>query len=193
MLEHVLRLGLVEITILRSKKMERSPVLIRTLGHDDVLPFREVRLHGLLECPLAFGQTADAFLQMPDELVSSTYLQNSDDRFTLGAFTDNYLVGIGGLFRDPKKTIRHNATVWGVYLLPASRGAGIGTLLMKELIERARGLPDVGQVHLKVAATQTSARALYEKMGFVAWGTEPRARRVGEDFIDEVHMLLRLG
>jgi len=83
--------------------------------------------------------------------------------------------------------------VWGVYLLPASRGAGIGTLLMKELIERARGLPDVGQVHLKVAATQTSARALYEKMGFVAWGTEPRARRVGEDFIDEVHMLLRLG
>lgn len=173
-------------------RQDEGGFTVKVLGQEDVAQFREVRLRGLRECPLAFGQSSEEFEVLADEPIIATYLQNSDDRFTLGVFSNNSLLGIGGLLRTPEKKVRHRAAVWGVYVLPDARGAGVARLLMSEVIKRARSLPDLLQVDLKVTSTQKAAEALYRRMGFVPWGTEPRARRVGEDFIDEVHMVLGL-
>lgn len=172
--------------------MQNSKSAVRALGEEDLARFREVRLSGLRECPVAFGQRSEEFEVLSEEQIASMYPQNSEDRFTFGVFSENALSGIGGLPRTPKKTVRHKASVWGVYVLPSARGAVVARLLMSEMIVRARAFPDLMQVDLKVASSQKAAEALYRKMGFVVWGTEPRARRVGEDFVDEVHMVLML-
>jgi RimJ/RimL family protein N-acetyltransferase len=46
---------------------------------------------------------------------------------------------------------------------------------------------------LSVVTTNASARRLYESLGFVAYGTEIRAMKLGETYYDEIHMALRLG
>jgi ribosomal protein S18 acetylase RimI-like enzyme len=56
-------------------------------------------------------------------------------------------------------------------LLAAERNRGIGSAIMRQLIDEARdaGLP----LRLKVAATNTAAARLYLRLGFVAVETEP--------------------
>jgi RimJ/RimL family protein N-acetyltransferase len=54
---------------------------------------------------------------------------------------------------------------------------------------RAQG---VLQVHLSVNADNPRALALYESLGFTAYGREPRALRVKEAFFDEILMALAL-
>ena len=63
---------------------------------------------------------------------------------------------------------------------------------MSEVIRFAKGLPEVTQVHLAVADRGRPARALYESLGFVTWGTEPAALRIGEETAAEHHMVLTL-
>ena len=60
----------------------------------------------------------------------------------------------------------------GICVAREARGAGIGTRLMEGVFEeaRARGYPSV---RLDVIDTNWRARKLYERLGFVAVGTEP--------------------
>jgi GNAT superfamily N-acetyltransferase len=46
------------------------------------------------------------------------------------------------------------------------RGRGIGRKLLQALLEHARRLPGLREVHLTVAATQRPARQLYLHCGF---------------------------
>ena len=63
---------------------------------------------------------------------------------------------------------------------------------MQTLLERGSAIEGVEQVLLSVAATQTSAIHLYRSLAFESFGTEPRALRIGDRYIDEEHMVLRL-
>jgi ribosomal protein S18 acetylase RimI-like enzyme len=174
-----------------SSKQFAPPYTIRLLGEDDVLPFRELRLHGLRSCPTAFGQTAEEFERVPANELSALF--RTDESIVYGAFsTAVTMVGLAGLRRASRARLQHKAFVWGVYVRPEARGAGVGRLLIEHVIERARNLPELEQLHLTVSSTQTAAEALYRRLGFVCWGTEPRALKVGQEFVDEAHMLLNL-
>jgi len=58
--------------------------------------------------------------------------------------------------------------------------------LMDEV--RAQG---VEQVILTVAAENSRARRLYERWGFTVYGTEPRAIKLSDGYMDEVLMVCR--
>ena len=77
-------------------------------------------------------------------------------------------------------------------MTPAHRGAGIGRALVDAAIEFAGNLDGVTHVHLSVAETEHAAQALYERLGFRTWGTEPVAIRVGDMSVAEHHMILRV-
>ena len=51
----------------------------------------------------------------------------------------------------------------------------------------------VEQIILAVAAPQAAAVALYRSLGFVSFGREPRALKIGDSYVDEEYMILRLG
>ena len=74
---------------------------------------------------------------------------------------------------------------------PAWRRAGLARALLEGLIEqgRAQGLV---LLTLSVTVGNAAARGLYSGAGFSVYGVEPISLRVGDDFVDEELMALRL-
>ena len=111
----------------------------------------------------------------------------------IGAFDAEQLVGMTGFYRDALLKRRHVGHVWGVFVSPAARGKGVGREMLVEVIESARALPEIRCVRLMVAVTQEAARHLYKELGFRMFGTEPWSLKIGEQYVDEIHMTLEFG
>ena len=100
------------------------------------------------------------------------------------------LLGITGLSIPQNPKQRHRGQLWGVYVRPEARGAGIATALLAAAIGAAQGR--VEMLHLGVGTYNDSARRRYRAAGFVETGFEARALRIGDEFIDEITMALTL-
>ncbi|HVT12358.1 MAG TPA: GNAT family N-acetyltransferase [Fimbriimonadaceae bacterium] len=163
---------------------------IRVLQTSDSPAFYELRLLGLQESPDAFGSTHEEASQTPAEEWARR-CEPTADKFILGAFDDR-LVGIVGLIREQRSKSRHTAFVWGMNVAPEARGRGIGRSLIRRLIEMARAMPGLEQVHLDVIPAAGPARDLYVSEGFETIALQPKALKVGEKYFDSEHMVLWL-
>jgi RimJ/RimL family protein N-acetyltransferase len=163
---------------------------IRVLSESDVDSFWQLRLRALKEEPESFGAAYDESVDTPIADVAKR-LQSTDDAFILGAFMPT-LVGMLGFYRRQGLKIRHKGTIWGMYVMPKSRGKGIGRALMLSAIGRASKIPDLEQVVLTVVTYNASARNLYLSMGFHSYGVEREALKLGDRFLDEELMALKL-
>ena len=150
-----------------------------------------LRIEALERDPEAFSASLEEYRHLSLEEVKRR-LWSGSDAFVVGAFEDGRLIGMAGFYREKGPKSCHKARVWGVYVAPHARGAGLGKRMMRTLLDRARVLKGVDQVLLSVAATQIPAIRLYRSLGFELYGTEPRALRIGDRYIDEHYMLLRL-
>jgi ribosomal protein S18 acetylase RimI-like enzyme len=75
-----------------------------------------------------------------------------------------------------------------MYVRPSSRNLGIGRLLLIAVLDVAR--ENVELVQLSVVKENRPARRLYESVGFLEFGVEPKASKYGDKYYDEVHMAL---
>ena len=169
---------------------------VRPLSPSDAEAYFALRLEMMLDTP-------HSFLASPGD-DSATDVEGFRERLgrgaeniTFGAFStvdgDKLaLVGSDGIVRMKRQKAAHTAIVWGVYVQPASRRRGLGRRLMGVAIAHARELDGVTHVKLGVSADASGAQALYESVGFKAWGTEPNAMIVDGKYRDEVHMVLAL-
>lgn len=164
--------------------MPADPI-IRRLVADDAAAFRKLRLAGLIEAPTAFGSSYAAEKDSTDEDFAGIIARN----YVAGAFVDGHLAGVAAYYTMTGEKRAHRGNVWGVYVDPAHRGRGIGRPLLGNVLEHARTL--VLQVHLGVTVGNTAAVKLYEAMGFVSYGVEPRAHRIDGQFYDEYLMVWR--
>jgi ribosomal protein S18 acetylase RimI-like enzyme len=163
---------------------------LRPLGPTDAEVYRALRLEALERDPRAFGRSLEEYRKEPLENVRIRF--ESPDATTLGAFVDGELVGMASLVRRSGLKERHKADIYGVYVTERARGRGFSRALLNGLLEKARGMPGLEQVMISVAVTQHAARTLYTSLGFVAYGLEPRALKVGSEYVDEEHMILML-
>jgi RimJ/RimL family protein N-acetyltransferase len=76
-----------------------------------------------------------------------------------------------------------------MYVAPQARRQGVARQLVREVLAQAAREPALRQVTLGVQTANHAARALYESLGFVAWGTEPAAAWDGEQAHDETWMV----
>jgi len=129
---------------------------------------------------------------MPVSFFAERLSKSNDDYFTLGAFLDGKLVGSAGFSRSTRLKETHKGLIWAVYVKAEARGHGIGRALLNEVLRRARTRPGLLQIALAVATHRAPARDLYLSLGFRVFGHEERALKVGNTFIDEDHMMLRL-
>jgi ribosomal protein S18 acetylase RimI-like enzyme len=165
---------------------------IRLLARDDAGEWLRLRLEALRGDPEAFSASTEEYEVLSLEEVGRR-LWSSADAFVVGAFGGDRLVGNAGFFRDKGWKTRHKGRVWGVYVTPSRRGAGIAKTMMRELLKRAGAIDGIEQVLLSVAATQSAALGLYQSLGFKPFGCEPQALKIGERRIDENYMILLLG
>ena len=163
---------------------------VRLLQEDDWAAFRQLRLLATVEAPLAIWPTREEEARRTPaevrERIAPTALQA-----VFGAFAGTDLVAIAGVRREPLAQVAHKATLWGVYVHPAHRRGGLARRLLGAACAHARA-QGVLQAHLAVNADNPHALALYESLGFTAYGREPRALRVKDAFYDEVLMALPL-
>ena len=101
---------------------------------------------------------------------------DSADEIELLAFVDGAIVGsAGGTCVGRKEKIRHRAE-FGISVDKAYWGLGVGRALTKACIECAKRA-EYAQLELEVVAENRSAIALYESVGFVEYGRNPKGFR----------------
>jgi ribosomal protein S18 acetylase RimI-like enzyme len=159
-------------------------MLVRQLTNADAASFRALRLAGLRDHPDAFGSSWEEEAAQP----LSWFADTLRDGYVIGCETDSALVGIAGFFRGERLKTRHRGTLWGMYVAPEARGQGVGSALVQHIIGHAQNT--VEELNLTVAAHNQSAMKLYESMGFVRNGLDPRALKIAGEYVDEVSMRL---
>lgn len=166
---------------------------IRLLQASDAHPYQQLRLSGLLRDPDAFGSTYDREAQFSLETIANR-LEPNADKFVLGAFTaQDELVGIVTFVRESSLKTAHKGNIYGMYVSHENRGKGIGKLLLRELIARARAHDGLEQINLTVVSTNAAAKKLYQSVGFETYGVERNALKSGGQYFDEDWMALHFG
>jgi ribosomal protein S18 acetylase RimI-like enzyme len=165
---------------------------IRRLAATDLDHYFALRLEMLRNAPDAFLMTEEEALAKGPAFYAGILERARPENAIYGAFEGGVLVGAAGVYGEDRPKTSHKASLWGMYVQPASRGKGLGDALVAAVIAHAQGSMGAKVLLLGVEGKNTKARALYERMGFRVWGTEPRAFRIGSNFHDEHHMVLEL-
>jgi len=165
--------------------------VIRRLEEPDIESLLPLRREALLSDPFAFSSSPETDVGLDPDFLRKA-MRNTAAQAMFGAFEDDSLVGMVGVYRQDKEKEAHKAGVWGMYVRPAHRGQGLGRGLLSAAVEFARSLPGVTHLHLSVSETAPAALRLYESMGFVTWGTEPAALQVDGRSVSIRHMILAL-
>ena len=101
---------------------------------------------------------------------------------------DGKIVGHALLDPMPLEAISHVFRLT-IVVHPSYLGQGIGTALMKDLMNWAKQNPGVEKIELLVRATNLRAIRMYSKLGFMEEGRfKKRIRLADGDFIDDLAM-----
>jgi RimJ/RimL family protein N-acetyltransferase len=172
--------------------LDAADIYIRQLTPGDAALYRSIRLEGLKESPEAFGSTFDAEFTKPlawffDRLSSSVVFGAIRDAKLL----DAKILGVAGFaIRDGEKEA-HKGLLWGMYVRPDARGAGVARRLVEAVIAYAR--PHVELIQLSVVVGNEQARRLYARLGFVEYGIERNSLKHDGRYYDEILMAMELG
>lgn len=167
-----------------------NPCLIRRLDVTDAPSYAALRLRALRDHPTAFTSSVEEEDGKP-LLVAQLRLNPASAASFWGAFKGDDLVGLVGLDRETRLKNRHKATVITMHVADDMAGQGIGRALMEALVAHAR-TSGLGLLVLTVTEGNIRAIRLYESLGFVRFGLEPRAIQVGQQYLAKAHMALVL-
>lgn len=168
---------------------------IRRLEERDLAAYKALRDEMLAAHPEAFTSDAETeSKRAPSSYRTRLGIDRPDGsgQFVVGAWIGERLVGAFGCERDERVKVRHIGHLIGMMVRPEARGAGIGAALLEACIAEARRAPGLEVLTLTVTTGNVPATKLYERAGFVRYGTLPRAIRVGERYLDKDHMVLHL-
>jgi RimJ/RimL family protein N-acetyltransferase len=159
---------------------------IRRLASDDAAAYRNLRLAALRDSPEAFGSTFERESTQP----LAWFRDRLGERQVFGAFRSSELLGMAGFARREGEKEKHKGLLWGMYVRPDARTAGVGRQLVEAVIDHARH--HVELIQLSVVSDNERARRLYASLGFVEYGVEKNSLKQRGRYYDEILMALDL-
>jgi ribosomal protein S18 acetylase RimI-like enzyme len=172
---------------------------LRRLQPDDLAAYKQLRDAALADDPAAFTSDADAERRKPPESYLARFGTDAPlgGVFTLGAWRTsgdgaNELVGAVSCERDLRVKVRHIGHIVGMMVRRDVRGLGLGRQLVAACIADARRADGLEMLTLTVTASNASAVRLYERAGFVRYGTLPHAIKVDGHYHAKDQMVLSL-
>jgi RimJ/RimL family protein N-acetyltransferase len=172
--------------------LDSADIYLRQLTPGDAALYRSIRLEGLKQSPEAFGSTFDAEFTKPlawffDRLSSSVVFGAIGDAKIL----DAKILGVAGFAVRNGEKEAHKGLLWGMYVRPDARGAGVARRLVEAVIAYARARVEL--IQLSVVVGNEPARRLYARLGFVEYGIEKNSLKYGGRYYDEILMAKELG
>jgi ribosomal protein S18 acetylase RimI-like enzyme len=172
---------------------------ITVLSALHAMQYRAVMLHAYEHAADAFTSTPEERAAEPDAWWVNRIANPTGLTVAFGAFDAKELVGVVALEYSPKpkpkpkpKT-KHKALLVGMYVMPHARGQGIARALMQAAMAHASARNGVTVIQLEVTHGNAAATALYESLGFQAYGIEPMAVRTPGGYRAKVHMWCPIG
>jgi RimJ/RimL family protein N-acetyltransferase len=170
--------------------MSKDPeIRISRLVPADAEALRVLRMEALTTAPEAFGSSPEEEAARSMDLVRAR-LDAAIPDAVFGAFAGVDLVGMAGFALSQGIKKRHKGVLWGVFVRAGWRDGGTGERLVRAVIAHARN--HVLLLQASVVTSNGAARRVYDRLGFVSYGTERRALRVGDAFHDEKLLVLDL-
>lgn len=145
-------------------------------------------VRGETEFLLMNSQDPMVTLEQEEEFVRG--LIASPKRCMLLAHYREKVVGIADFYGNTNSRIAHHGRI-GISVRKDFWGKGIGTKMMRGLIEFARSI-HVEIIYLEVHSENERAIALYKKLGFVEDGRFKNYIKIGDKYADTIHMALHL-
>jgi putative acetyltransferase len=106
-----------------------------------------------------------------EELWKKRLAEAGDQTYGLVACVEGEIVGHGGLHLNADRPRRKHAALLGMAVHDKWQSKGVGTALMKALIELADKWLNISRLELSVYTDNEPALKLYKKLGFQIEGT----------------------
>ena len=156
-------------------------IFYRKLAPIDAKAYREIRLESLKAHPESFGSSFEEQSQRPKLMFEEALERPVDDRFIIGAFDQDMLVGICGFVPFVLESfleLDHVGTLIQMYVGSTYRGKKVGLNLTTAVTKEAFKIPGIEQVVLGVRQDNLSAIRVYEQAGFLVYNSEGGDREV---------------
>jgi RimJ/RimL family protein N-acetyltransferase len=169
-----------------------SHITVRALEMDDFASFLVIQQDAILNAPEVFGSDYDWFDALSLLSKEQRYQEYMDFpyQYLLGAVDeDDHILGMIG-FSCPhyRRKLRHKGKIWGMYVIPEERGQGIATALVETAIHTAREI-DCELIQISVGTKNRESYSLYLRLGFSVYGTEAKAMKIDDEYVDEYLMV----
>jgi ribosomal protein S18 acetylase RimI-like enzyme len=171
-----------------------EPITVRRLAPADLADYKALRDTMLTEHPSAFSSDAlEGLSRSPESYRARLGLERPEGgEFTLGAWSDDRLIGAISCERDPRVKVRHIGHLIGMMVRDEVQGLGMGRSLLDACLAEARQASGLEMITLTVTAGNDAAIHLYERAGFVRYGRLPRAICVAGTYYAKDQMVLTL-
>jgi ribosomal protein S18 acetylase RimI-like enzyme len=167
----------------------KAVITIRPATPTDAELVREIRLESLKNHPDVFAADYESSIAESVQFWTNRITNNTlkNEGLICIALAEDRLAGITGIYRNDRPKIRHNGTIWGVYVKSDWRGLHVAEALINECLAwaKAHGLVTV---KLGVITSNTSAIRCYTRCGFVVYGVDPKVILSNGVYHDELLM-----
>lgn len=167
------------------------------LKNDIIVQIRGVKLEdapAVLEYMNQINQETKNLTREPDEFTMTLEQEeeflkkciDSQDNYIYTVWHNDLLISVTGIHGSSLRRLRHRVNL-GISILEEYHNQGLGTTLMRLLIQKAKELGKT-KVELEVRKDNPNAVKIYRRTGFEIEGIRKNGFKVDGDYIDLILM-----